>query len=280
MASFFTAPDANYFSTTLSGAISDSATTVTLSSVTNLNYPGVLVIDREDGSGNATPDAREVIAYTGISGSDLTGVTRGFSSSTARSHADGALVEAVVDVTLWNDLRDAIAAAMLTDGTGIHVSNASVAGLLDVKAIHLSSIASIAVGQFKTLLGSSIASIAQVRAENVGLNPVWKLSGTISLATVGVGSELTMPQSGTWESFSVVSHTIASNSSVIFDINKKGVSIFDAACQMSIAGEGTYASTASIKTKTFSKGDTFSVDVDSGDSDLWIEDVTVQGRGI
>lgn len=280
MASFYTAPDANYVSTTLSGAISDSATTITLSAVTNLNSPGVLVIDREDGSGNATPDAREVIAYTGISGSDLTGVTRDFSGSTARSHADGALVEAVVDVTLWNDLRDAVAVAIQTDGTGIHVSNASVAGHLDTRAIHTSSIASIAVGQFKTLLGSSIASIAQVRAVNIGLNPTWKLSGTLSGATVSAGSGLTMPQGGNWESWSVTSHTISSNSSTFIDVNKGGVSIFDTITRPAIAEETSYISTASIKTKAYSKGDIFTIDIDAGDSDQWIEEVTVTGRGI
>src|SRR3990167_10490659 len=93
MAVFYKAPSVNYFSTTLNGAINDAVDTITLSSTTNLTAPGVVVIDREDSLGSATPNAREVVAFTGISGSDITGCTRGFDGSTARSHSSGAVVE-------------------------------------------------------------------------------------------------------------------------------------------------------------------------------------------
>src|SRR3990167_10721248 len=102
MATLFLAPTANYFSTTLNGAINASAQTITLNSTTNLQAPGYLVIDREDGSGAATPNAREVISFTGISGNDITGVTRPADGSTARAHNDGALVEAVPTIGMWN----------------------------------------------------------------------------------------------------------------------------------------------------------------------------------
>src|SRR3990167_11038870 len=100
----FVAPSSNYFSTTLNGGISDAAETITVNSVTNLQAPGYLVINREDGSGLAAPNAREVIYFTGISGSDLTGVSRGADNSTARSHSDGALIESVMTVGVWNSL--------------------------------------------------------------------------------------------------------------------------------------------------------------------------------
>jgi len=102
----FKAPSSNFWSTTLNGAINDSVDSITLNSTTDLNYPGYLIIDREDGNGNATPSKREVIYFTGITGSGLTGVTRGADGSTARSHSDGALVEAVPTVGMWNDVRD------------------------------------------------------------------------------------------------------------------------------------------------------------------------------
>lgn len=103
MAGLWDAPSVNFFSTTLNGGINNSVDTITLSSVTGLNAPGVLIINREDGNGTATPSAREVISFTGISGSDLTGVTRGYDGSTARAHSSGALVEAVFTVGMWND---------------------------------------------------------------------------------------------------------------------------------------------------------------------------------
>lgn len=102
----YKAPDTNFWSTTLNGAINSSVTSITLNSVTDLNYPGFLVIDREDSNGTATPTSREVIYFTGITGSGLTGVTRAADGSTARSHSDGALVEAVLTVGMWNDVRD------------------------------------------------------------------------------------------------------------------------------------------------------------------------------
>jgi len=107
-AGLFKAPTKNFWSTSLNGAIDDDDTTITLNSATNLQYPGYLVINREDSSGTATSTAREVIKFTGIDGSDITGVTRAADNSTARSHADGSLVEAVYAIGMHNDQRDAI----------------------------------------------------------------------------------------------------------------------------------------------------------------------------
>lgn len=117
MAGLWDAPSVNFFSTTLNGGINNSVDTITLSSVTGLNAPGVLIINREDGNGTATPSAREVISFTGISGSDLTGVTRGYDGSTARAHSSGALVEAVFTVGMWNDAIAALTNVVVA-GTG------------------------------------------------------------------------------------------------------------------------------------------------------------------
>lgn len=107
MTKLYEAPTKNYVTTSLNGAIGTGDTTITLSSTSNMQSPGYVVVDREDGSGTATPSAREVISYTGISGSDLTGCTRGADNSTARTHSDGALVETMLTVGMWGDLIDA-----------------------------------------------------------------------------------------------------------------------------------------------------------------------------
>lgn len=109
-ANLYKAPTSNFWSNSLNGAIDDSVQTITLNSTTGLQSPGYIVIDRENGSGTATPSSREVVKYTGISSNDLTGCTRGADGSTARSHTDGALVEAVFTIGMHNDQRDAIAA--------------------------------------------------------------------------------------------------------------------------------------------------------------------------
>ena len=176
MANFYKAPVSNYWSTTLNGAINDSVDTITLTSTTGLQSPGALVINREDGSGTATPTAREIIHYTGTSGTDLTGCTRGEEGSTARSHSDGALVEAVFTVEHWNDLRDAVASVVSTDGANIAVTGtASIAAInspfLTGARIATTSIASIARvqtkwlqatdGEFTKFNTTSVASIAR-----------------------------------------------------------------------------------------------------------------------
>jgi hypothetical protein len=153
MATFYKAPTTNFWSTTLNGSISDSVTTITLNSVTGLQAPGVLILDREDGQETATPNSREVISFTGIAGNDITGCTRGFDGSTARSHTNGALAESVPSVGLWNDLRNAVAASLTTDGTGIAISGtASIATLniSDITKFATTSIASIARAQIAT----------------------------------------------------------------------------------------------------------------------------------
>ncbi|HCK12650.1 TPA: hypothetical protein DHW51_00910, partial [Candidatus Poribacteria bacterium] len=63
-----------------SGGIDDDDTTVTLTSVSNFADQGVIVIGDEE------------ILYTGISGSSLTGLTRGVNGTTAASHNDSSAV--------------------------------------------------------------------------------------------------------------------------------------------------------------------------------------------
>ena len=79
-------------STTLNGAITDVATSITLTSGTNF----------DDTSGKYSKDASntyyikiddEIISYTTISGAAITSATRGANSTTAAAHANGATVE-------------------------------------------------------------------------------------------------------------------------------------------------------------------------------------------
>ena len=113
---FFLAPLADFTSKTLDGAITDSASTITLNSTTNLTAPGYAVIDRQDSSGNNTPNSREVIFYTGISGNDLTGCSRGANNSTARAHSSGAIVEFSPTVGMWNNLATIVSSGLDSNG--------------------------------------------------------------------------------------------------------------------------------------------------------------------
>jgi hypothetical protein len=257
----YVAPTANFWSTTLNGAINDSVQTITLNSTTNLQAPGYLVLDREDGSGTATPDSREVIFFTGVSGSDITGVTRGADNSTARSHSDGALVESTVTVGAWNSLVTVVDERIDDNG--------------NLKA--LVSPVSISILHVETEANVSAASVV-----GLGISPVWVHVGNFSGPTTLVQTPITMPRAGTWEYFNVITRTVASTSSVAVDVNKNGTSIFDTVGRPSFLPGATFASTASVKTKGFVQGDRFSVDIDlpAAGEDGHVTDVTVIGKAI
>ena len=206
MATYWKAPTANYFSTTLNGAIADDAETITLNSVTGLQAPGYIVVDREDGSGNATSSAREIITFTGVSGSDLTGCTRAADTSTARSHSDGALVESVMTVGTFNDLRDGVAAALNTDGTGLHVANATISEITSSTRIVSSSIASIARVEVGTLVADS-SSLDDLDVATLSISSIASVSRAevihIEATTLSISSIASIAQSNLLEAESV-----------------------------------------------------------------------------
>lgn len=175
MATMYFAPSANFVSTTLNGAINDSVNTVTLNSTTSFSAPGYAVINRQDSLGNNTPSAREVIAYTGISGSDLTGVTRASDGSTARSHADGSLVEPILTVGMWNDLLALVGTSLATVGgtllpvstatiTTAEITNAVITGTATIASLKLSSEPAGITGQFYWARSSSLTTVLAATA--------------------------------------------------------------------------------------------------------------------
>jgi hypothetical protein len=84
---------ANALTTTLNGAIDASTTTIVLTSVVNFPSTGT----------NYIQIGSEEISYTGISGSTLTGVTRGVRNTTAASHSDGATITNTSDYVAWGE---------------------------------------------------------------------------------------------------------------------------------------------------------------------------------
>ncbi len=190
----YRSPTTNFWSSTLNGSIDSSVQTTTLNSTTGLRAPGALIIDRQDSSQNNTPSAREVISYTGISGSDLTGVTRGFSSSTARTHSDGALIEAVMETGMWDNLVSTVTVAFDANGvfnsvispmsvSSLNVVNMALSGVASVIKVQSDTYAGLK-GQFVwTYPGALVTSIATVAGDthlavlrarkNLTINSVW-----------------------------------------------------------------------------------------------------------
>lgn len=288
MASLFLAPTANYIQTTLNGAITDSATTITLNSTTNLQAPGYVVINRVSSSGVATPNSREVVSYTGISGSDLTGCTRGADNSTNRSHSNGAIVETMPTVGMWNDLRNAFSNAFTADSVlKAIISPVSISDLrlirtdwssiasgprLEVRSLAVGSIASVAALHIGTRIDVSAASLT-----GIGFYPTWHTGGSFSGPTIGIGGFLKAPRTGTLAWVSVVTRFVASGASIVFDVKKNGSSIFAGVTTPLIAAGGTYVSTASLNTKNVTKGDLLQADITGLAAGGMLVDVTVQG---
>lgn len=89
----------NFFATRLFTDAGAADTTLTLESAPS-SLTGRLVLEARN------PTQREIIHYTGVSGNQVTGVSRGQGGTTAKSHIKGALVEMNL---IAQDLTDALA---------------------------------------------------------------------------------------------------------------------------------------------------------------------------
>jgi hypothetical protein len=177
MANLYNVPTENSIQRVLANTLSNSETsTITFSvSVSGIlqatsDIPGILVVDRIDSNGNLTPNSVEYISFTGVSGSTVTGLTRGLAGTTAKGHSIGAVVEFVPDVVWADALNDVITTQHNADGT------------------------------HKTL---SLISLVSVTINNSTLNNL-NFSGN-SLVSVNIGSSIF--ENGTIRNASLVSTT-------------------------------------------------------------------------
>lgn len=268
----FLAPTVNFKQTTLNGSITDSATTITLNSVANLQSPGYIVIDRVDANGTSTPSAREVVFYTGISGSNLTGCSRGADGSTQQAHSDAAVVETMPTIGMWNSLATILATGMTNDG--YLRAQASPVSIAQVQAnTFYASIASIAQIYTTGRLEVSGASIT-----GIGIYPVFSSTGNHSGPTLAIGGVLRAPVAGTLQWVSVSTRYVVSTASIGIDFKIRDTSIFaNATTRPSIAAGGTFVSTASIATRNINRGDLLSADIATVGIDGFVRTISVQG---
>jgi len=128
MATLLNVPLVNGLQKTLDAQL-DAGTTasVTLNNTTNIQAPGVFVVNRIDANGNEkSASDREFIKFTGVSGKTLTGLTRNADGgSSDQDHAVGSIVEFVADVIWAQALVDVIETEHNSDGTHGNVTTAS-----------------------------------------------------------------------------------------------------------------------------------------------------------
>ena len=242
-------------STTLSSVITDVAGSMDVADASKIVDPCYLVIDRVDSAGTLKDTSFwEYVKVTNVTSNTLT-ITRGQNGSTQQAHSSGAVVEAVVTSAMFEDWYTALNPEHTVSGG--HV----ITGTMTIAGMNLASVATIAVGTFNHLRANASTS-----GLGLGIFPTFVMPNRASAATISLGKPLAVPRAFTAQAVSVTLRSPVSSASIIFDVNKNFVSIFQAGTRPSILGGGTYVSTASLNTKNVDVGDIITVDLDAGGS--------------
>lgn len=233
-------------STTLSSGITDVAGSMDVGDASKIVAPCYLVVDRVDSAGTLKSTSLwEYVKVTNVAGNTLT-ITRAQSGSTGQAHGSGAVVEAVATSAFFEDWHAALNPEHTATG-GHVIGTATVTEVNSTRNLFASA-------TITTSLNVSAASVI-----GLGLNPSWYIPSLPSNATTGLGRPAAMPRAGTLKFINITLNGIISSPSVAFDMTKNGTSIFDNIGRPFIAN-GTFVSTASIKTPTFNAGDVLQVD--------------------
>lgn len=165
-------PSQNALQKTLDAQLDAGHTTaLTLNNVTGIqNKPGVLVINRINTAGSLLEASRrEYIQYTAVSGSTLTGLTRGLAGSSDQEHGIGSVVEFISDVVQAQSIIDAITAEHAEDGTHTDITADSIdiggtiaiTGVLDEDTMSSDSAVKLATQQsIKAYVDTEVAGIS------------------------------------------------------------------------------------------------------------------------
>lgn len=202
----------NSLQTTLAGSIDNIVTTITLASTTNFPTAGGVTIDNE------------VIFYTGISGAQLTGCTRGADGTTAASHSSGVPVGATVVAAHHNLIKNEIIAietsldftvsrAMTSNGSGrLAVST--------VTATELAGLHSLTASRAIITDGSGILTFSAVTSTELSY-----LSGVTSAIQTQINSKKTIATGNNYKfettdaSGNLQETTVTASRAVVTDAN-------------------------------------------------------------
>lgn len=241
-------------STTLSTGITNVSGTMDVADASLIVSPCYLVIDRVDSLGALRSTSLwEYVKVTNVGGNTLT-ITRGQGGSSAQAHSAGAVIEAVVTSSFFEDWFAALNPEHTATGG------------------HVIATATIATAN----IGTHLRANASTSGIGLSLNPVWMAPGFASGATTNV-ARLVMPRVGTFQYFNLFTRTPVSTASLnvtLFSPNIANPSIFDKIGVPFIMGGGTFASTASIKNPNFKAGDVLVMDIITGGN---VADLTLMG---
>lgn len=254
-------------STTLSSGITDVASSMDVSDASKIVSPCYLVIDQHDSSGTLKSTSLwEYVKVTNVAGNTLT-ITRAQGGSTGQAHSSGAVVEAVITSSMFEDWYNVLNPEH--DSAGGHV----ITGTVTVAGMNLASVATIAsegVGSSRIVnsLNVSGASISGIERTFV-----WYTAGTASGPTTNV-MRLVAPFSGRFQYFNVLTRTPVSGASLTLTVFNNGASVFDIGTTPFILGGGTFYSGASIKAPNFTRGNILQMDIVNGGN---VNDILLEG---
>lgn len=234
-------------STTLSSGITDVATSADVADASKIPNICYLVIDRVDSSGTLKATSLwEYVKVTNVSSNTLT-ITRGQGGSTQQAHSSGAVVEAVVTSTMFEDWYNALNPEHTASGGHI-LANATVTNSLQVAGASISG--------FERTFG-------------------WYMPGTASGPTTNV-MRLIAPFTGTFKAFTATTGSPVSTASLTLAVYVigSGTSIFNTIGRPAILGGGTFVSTASILNPNFTKGQVLRADIETGGN---VKDILLEG---
>lgn len=239
MAKLLAAPTKNAVQKTLAAQLLSTATTgdpITFDDVDGIpNLPGVLVINRVNSSGTATPSSREYIEYSGTSGTTVLITTRNVDGSNAAlTHAVGSIVEFIPDVTWADRIYDALASLIdvsnnTTIKSGItlptpnislgliHSSGATISGILDDDTMATASATTIPTSE-------SVKEYVDANA-GAGGKFMFVIPGTLATGTDLAGTWF-VPDSITIDEVDLYVDTAGATGTTTIDVNLDNVTIF------------------------------------------------------
>lgn len=138
---------------TLSADINDTQTTISLTSATGFPSSGLIQIGSEQ------------MRYTGVSGNDLTGVTRGVNSTTAAAHSSGAAVNCAT-LIVTSTAHGALAGDFVTFSGAVSLGSQITADVLNQEY----EIVGVLTADTYIIEARTVATIAEITDTN-GLNP-------------------------------------------------------------------------------------------------------------
>lgn len=179
---------ANAPATTLNGSVTNVAGSIVVTSATGfpISFPYTLIIDRGTAS-------EEAVSVTAAAGNTLT-VTRAIDSTTAFSHASGAVVEHGITA---QDIRESN--AHVNASSGVHGLTGSVVGTSDAQTLTNKTLTSPAISG-ATLSGATKVTSTLLDTNGLSLLAVTATASAVNfftLANAATGSALALTASGT-----------------------------------------------------------------------------------